>query len=359
MGGKAQAPAAPDFTPIMKASLQQSQLNYDLGNKQLDWAKQQYASDKGVTDQIVGSMKANMDQNTQDAKDYSDRYKNTFEPLQDQYITKAENYNTPSRVDFNMGQAQAGVATQFDAARENAQKDLESYGINPSSTRFAALDLGSRTQQAAATAAAGTKSALDTEATGNNMLLQANQLGAGLPAASTAASNTATAAGSAASGTQLATTASGANTMGTNTQYQQIGANDLSAAAGAMNTGYQDSLAQFNANQNTSSGLGSVLGMAGGIIAKSVFHLADGGAIPAGSSPSGGAIPDDVNAKLSSDEFVMPKSAVQWFGQKTMYDMIDKAQKQRAEMTQQTGAIPNVHPAAIPAQVAQPAIPAR
>lgn len=343
----------------MKASLQQSQLNYDLGTKQLEWAKEQYAQDKGVTDQIVGSMKANMDQNTADAKEFSDRYKNTFEPLQDQFIQQAKDYNTPQRTDFEMGRAQSGVATQFEAARQAAQQDLESYGINPSATRFQALDAATRTQQAAATAAAGTTAALNTEATGRDLLLQANNLGAGLPGEATNASGAAVGAGSAASGTQLATTASGANTMGTSTQYKQLGANDLSAAAGAMNTGYQDSLAQFNANQQSSSGLGSVLGLAGGIIAKSVFHLADGGAIPASASPTGGAIPDDVNAKLSPHEFVMPEGAVSWFGQKAMYGMIDKANKERAEMQQQTGAIPNVHPAAVPAQVQQSAIPAR
>lgn len=349
MGGKAQAPAAPDYTPLIQASQAQAEANTKLGQEQLDWAKQQYASDKATNDQVVTALTDNMNQSTAAAAADRARYENTFVPLQDQYIQQAKDYNTPARTDFNMGQAQGAVATQFDAARKSAQQDLESYGINPSATRYGALDIGTRTQQAAATAAAGTTAAVNTENTGRALLASAIGMGSGLPAQSTTELNTANSSGTGATGTDLATTASGANTMGTSTQYSGLASSDLSAWGNAVNTGYQNQLAQFQANQQSSSGWGSALGLAGGLIAKSVFHLKDGGAVPVSTSPSGGAVPDDVNAKLSGGEFVMPPDAVRWFGEKALYGMLDKANKDRAVMQQQTGAIPNVHPDVVPA----------
>ena len=344
MGSKAQAPAAPDYTPLIKASQAQADKANDLQQQQFDWAKSQYAADKVTSDKVSASAVANMDQSTAAAKASQDRYDNVEVPLQDQYIKEAQDYNSPGRTDANMGAAQGAVATQFDAARTAAQQSLESYGINPSATRFAALDIGTRTQQAAAEAAAGTTAARTTEATGRELLGNAINMGAGLSTQAESQLAGSNASGGAATGANLNQTASGANTMGTSAQYSGIASGAIGNAMTGMNDQSTANTNTFNANQNASSGWGQALGLAAGIGAKVAFHLKDGGAIPVSASPSKGAVPDDINAKLSGGEFVMPSDTVRWIGEKALYGMIDKANTDRVAPKGKQGAIPTSQP---------------
>jgi hypothetical protein len=53
-----------------------------------------------------------------------------------------------------------------------------------------------------------------------------------------------------------------------------------------------------------------------------------GGFVPHHASPSGGQVEDDVDAKLTAGEFVMPKDVSQWMGQKAMVTQIDKARQE-------------------------------
>jgi hypothetical protein len=67
-------------------------------------------------------------------------------------------------------------------------------------------------------------------------------------------------------------------------------------------------------------------------------------------------MPDDVNAKLTVGEFVVPKDVVVWVGQKGIHQMIEKARKEQVEVPQRSGAIPTTGPAPAepPAFVSQP-----
>jgi hypothetical protein len=134
----------------------------------------------------------------------------------------------------------------------------------------------------------------------------------------------------------LAQTQTGANTMGTATQYYQNQNAALGTWGNTLNMGYQNQLAQYNANQNSSSGWGSALGLAGGI-AMSAMKFANGGAVPTdatlggkvplSSSPSQGAVVDDVNARLTPGEFVVPKDVMSWKGEEWAQKEIQKARK--------------------------------
>src|SRR5262245_8240964 len=96
----------------------------------------------------------------------------------DSMMRNALTYASPQRIAAEMGQAQAGVMQAGEQARQGAMRDLESYGIDPSSGRYAALDQASRVQTAAAAAGAGNQQRMATEAAGNAMEQQA--LSAGL-----------------------------------------------------------------------------------------------------------------------------------------------------------------------------------
>jgi hypothetical protein len=244
-------------------------------------------------------------------------------------------YDTAERRDKEVGAAQANVAQQFDEARDQAASRLESFGINPSDTRYAGLDLNLRTQEAATKAAAGTNAATSVEDKGRALRASAIDIGRGYPSSYTAAGQLGVSAGGQAqTGTNQAYN-TGAQAMGTGPQWLGGSNEALGNWGNTLNQQYNNQLGQYNANQNASSGWGSALGMFGGMAAKR-FGFAEGGAVPPEISPSGGGRQDDVPVAVSVGEFVVPKEAVSWYGEKHFHKIIEKAQQER----QETQAVP-------------------
>lgn len=363
-------PPAPDYSPIAEAQMAAAKESASIAREQLAWAKQVYAENKGVTDQVVDAF-LRAQQRSEDAaiKDRQ-RYEGIYQPLEDDLARDAQDYASEERKTAEMGRASANVAQQFGAARLNAQRDLEAFGVNPAATRFAALDIGVRAQQAAAQAGASNQAAQMVDATGRALRSEAINVGRGYPGQVAGTYNTVLQAGTGANNAGLATTASGANTMGTGAQWQGLSNGAYTGAAGTMHMGYGDQMAQYKAEQESSSGWGTALGLVAGVGGKflglptssvggKLLGFAEGGAVPGGQSEEdGGVIPrqvspsrgkavDDVPAKVTAGEFIVPKDVVEWFGQKHMYSLIEKADKERAEKKQNTGAIPSIHPSAM------------
>lgn len=349
MGGKSKAPPPPDYTPLAQASEEAARNAYQLGKDQLAWAKTQYASDRQLADKVINSALVRQSLNDQAALDDRQRYTGIYQPLEDQAAREAQDYSSPERQRYEMGRAEASVSQQFDAQRKTAAANLEAYGVDPSSTRFAALDSNSRIQQAAAQAGAANQARGQTEAVGRALRSEAINVGRGYPGQVAGTYGTALQSGNSAINTGLGTTASGAQTMGTAPQYfQQQGAN-LNTWGNTLHMGYQDQLGQFNANQQASSGLGTLAGgllgaagNAGGFGALFGFSeggsvqdpsVTPGGNVPAQASPSRGQAIDDVNAKLTAGEFVVPKDVVSWKGEEFFQKLIDGSRKSKPQAT--------------------------
>ncbi|WP_130214370.1 hypothetical protein [Bradyrhizobium genosp. SA-3] len=369
MGSKNSAPPPPDMSGVANASKEAAELQYKLGQDQLAWAKDQYAANKGTTDKVVDSLLAGQDQTQQQAKEYYQRYKDVYEPAQDRYLQDAENYDTPQRRDQQIGAAQAAVGQNFAAARDAATRQLESFGVDPSSTRYAALDIGSRSAEAAAKAAAGTQSALNTEATGLALRGNAINMGNGLPAQSNASYGTSAGTGTGAVNSGNSTFATGASAMGTPGSYFAGGNSAVGTWGNTLNQGYQNELNQWKANQSASSGWGAALGGIAGLglgvmgmgtntIGGKLLGFEEGGAIPMDASPSQGAVTDDVPAqvnggpeiRVNAGEFVMPRDVTSWLGEKQLQTMIQKArqEKQGAQAKPAIGPAPQQRGPAIP-----------
>jgi hypothetical protein len=82
-----------------------------------------------------------------------------------------------------------------------------------------------------------------------------------------------------------------------------------------------------------------------------------GGIITPQMSPSGGQVPDDVDAKLTVGEFVMPLDVVRWRGKQYFYKEIDKAREDetKANMRGDIGGEPTTAmPSRTPAFVSRP-----
>lgn len=359
--GKPKAPAAPDYSGVAAANEKSAQLAYKLGQEQLQWAKDQYATDKVTYDKIVDGFLSDMDETSAAAAKDREFYEKYFQPLEQDLAEEAKTYDTPERREKEMGAAQGQVAQQFDAQRQNAQRELEAYGIDPSSTRYAALDTGMRVAQASAQAAAGTGASNRVEDTARALRSEAINVGKGYPGQIASSYGTSAQMGQGASNTTGQATQIGGQTMGTAPTYMGLGNQAVGQWGNTLNMSYQNQLDRFKANQSASSGWGSALGLVGGLATKWIPGMAEGGAvpdprevgaIPDDMSPSGGQAIDDVPANLNVGEFVIPDDVVSWFGEKHMYGLIDKANKEREEAKQATQAIPDMQtPAPGPVQL--------
>lgn len=348
--GKPKAPPPPDYSGVAAANEKSAQLAYQLGQDQLAWAKEQYGKDSAVYNRLVDGFLADQDENSEAAKKDREFYEQNFQPLEKKLAEEAATYDTPERRAQEMGAAQQQVATQFNAQRDNAQKELEAYGIDPTSTRYAALDIGTRAAQAAAQASAGTVANNRVEDVGRALRSEAINVGRGYPGQIAQSYSSATGAGTAAGATTGQATTIGGQTMGTAPSYMGLGNQAVGQWGNTLNMAYNNQLDRFKANQQASSGWGSALGIIGGL----ATGFADGGAvdpreagaIPDDMSPSGGAKTDDIPANLNAGEFVIPEDVVSWYGEKHMYNIIEKSHKEREEAKQATGAIPEMQPAA-------------
>jgi hypothetical protein len=257
-------------------------------NDQLNWARQQYAQQAPVTANAMSQL-ANL------GTTQTSQYQDIYAPLQAQYASEAANYDTPAAEQLASGKAMSDVAQATEAARSTALSNLASYGIDPSQTRYSALDLGTRVQGAAAEATAGTNARLQTQQTG--LGLQANAIGQGLQVGSQGASNT-----NAGATLGLNTSTAYGNLMGTGTSWDQIsntaasnaitaGGQGATAANQSFNqaqTAYGDTLGQ---SSNLNKGVGSAVGglLTGSNLSSAYNYLTGSSGGSATTSVAGGA----------------------------------------------------------------------
>jgi len=343
------APPPPNYGPIADASRQASERQYEISRDQLDWAKTQYNDAKPFTDRVKTSLLDQLDTNTATAKKDRARYEDIFQPLEDSLANDAETYASPERMAQMRGRAVASVAQQFDVAGEAAKRQLESFGVDPTATRFAALDVGTKLAKASAGAAAANQSDLAVEDRGRALRSEAINVGKGYPGAIAGQYGTGAGAGTGGVGAQNSTYSAFSPALGNPTAWQGLGNQSVGTWGQTLNNAYQSQIAGYNAQNNQSSGVGSALGLIGGMAAQkgmSMF-LEDGGvipedaaglpggvpipsAIPTGVSPSGGQETDDVTARVNVGEMIVPKEAVQWYGEKFFQNLIAKVEKEKA-----------------------------
>lgn len=375
----------------------------DIMQQQMAWARNAYAQNQGQITPIINAATNYMDTQANNAATDRAFYEGTYQPMMKSFADYANNYASDARKDLMRGRAMADVAQNTDAARESSTRELESFGINPGATRYGGLDVGVRTAQAAAQAAAANQSDLATEQQGAALRQAAIQQGAVLPGQSVGETNAALGAGSLAGNEALALTNSGANTMGTGATWSGVGQGWGSVAnqylgsgtgmsnsgvgwtnAGAnwggvgnsalniggnlTNQGFQNNLDAAKFAQNSSTGIGTMLGTAAGIGLKmytggigipgfgggsgsgggwntpkpagqfTPWGFAEGGPVPPSASPSAGVAIDDVPARLTPGEFVMPRDVVAWEGEKGMQAIVEKARKAKIQAISGPGA---------------------
>jgi hypothetical protein len=221
------------------------------------------------------------------AREAGELYSGEFVPAMGEYLKSAQEYDTPERRASASGRAMADVTTAADAARKSSLERLESYGVDPSMTRSAALDSGIRVNAALDAVRAGNEASRDVEERGRAYTRDALGLGGELVGAELGLSGSAS--GMLTSGVNAANTVGSTwtNIYGTPRQLigDQKGLIDASVAA-------KQAEANFKAGTSGGSGLagiGQAVGTVGGAVAGAYFGAGNPAAISAGASAGGAA----------------------------------------------------------------------
>jgi hypothetical protein len=178
-------------TPQSQWAEQLSQLLAGLAQNQYSWAMGQFNNGLGVTNDQINNYMTLSGMGEGLANNLLGRYQNTFEPIMNQFIQQAGDYNSTARQNFMMGQAESTAGQADTAALNDAAQKLQSYGINPNSGRYQDLITATRMQDAAARAGAGTQASLNTAAIGRQMTQTAAQMGQNVPGMTVNALNSA------------------------------------------------------------------------------------------------------------------------------------------------------------------------
>lgn len=350
-------PPPPDLGPAAEASMEVGRMAQQTAQEQLAWAREQDTMNRELLQQVLDIQLPAMREQYDTAKADRKRYEEFFRPFEDQWAKEAAEYDSPERRERERGAAIADVNSSFDAQRRNATQRLESYGVDPSVSRNAALDIGVRTAQAASQAAAATGATRRVEDTGRALKSDVINMGRGALSNAAGFYGQAVGAGSAAQGNALNTTASGAGATQSAMGWGNQALSGYGQNANIQSQGFQNSMANWNAGQQQTAGMLQGVGSLAGMF------MADGGeveGVPTGAVAGqqrrgmpmqgipfdedgdvdtgigdGSGVDDAVPAMLSDGEFVIPADVVRKKGEEFFEKLIEKyhtpAAKQRGD----------------------------
>lgn len=245
--------------------------NAETGEAWLKFAGEQFKAGNirqdamdALTKKVIDQQMATQDQSNQWAREDRARYKDTFQPLEDEFIETAKNYDSPEKQAEAAAQAQADVQKASSTQGQIVERNMASMGLNPASGRFAGVTRASATDTALASAGAANNARQIVRDKGLALKADAVNMGKGLPAQAATAAGLGLNAGNSAIGNQ-STADAGFRANGAIMGQGFGGAmQGYSNQGNILNNLYGNQVqawsAQQQANATSSAGLGSMVG---------------------------------------------------------------------------------------------------
>lgn len=271
--GKKSSYNAPEADPnIGLAAMKSAQTGEDFlafTQKQYEISNARQVEQDKIANEVTQNQLDASRQSQQWATEDRQRYKDVYEPMQDQYIDEAKNWDSAARQDTRAVEAKADVMNNAALARQSTERNMASMGVDPTSGRYAGVNRGA--DQATALSAAGAQNNARNTVRKEGVAMRADaiNMGNGLsvnPATSLGlSSNT----GSAAYGTTAANNAQAAGNASIMSQGYQGAMNGYSNQASILNQQYNNQLNAWSASNQAASnassslwgGIGSLAGM--------------------------------------------------------------------------------------------------
>lgn len=261
--------SAPSPDPaIGQAALKEAQ----LGEEWLNFSKEQFAisndrqkeQDKlatEVTKNQLDAAKQAQGWATQDRE----RYQNTYVPLENDFIDKANNWDSAERQATLASEAKADVLTNASQQRGATQRQMAGMGVSPTSGRYAGVDRAQESATALAAAGAENNARNTVRNQAVDMKANAINMGKGMAVNPATSLGLGVNSGSAAYGTTAANNQQSAGNTAIVGQGIQGAMNGYNSQAGILNQQYQGQLSAWQANQQAAGGLYSGLGSLAGM----------------------------------------------------------------------------------------------
>lgn len=267
-GGKGGGGGSPAPDPnIGVAALKNAQLGEDW----LTFAKEQFKVGNirqdemdALTKQVINQQLDTQDQTNAWAQEDRARTKDVFQPLQDEFIETAKNYDSPERQAQLAAEAKADVLKSADTQNQIQLRQMASMGINPASGRFQGVQRA--TDLNTALASAGAQNSARTAVRDRAIALKADaiNIGSGLPSSTAAAYGIGLNAGNSATGNSAEANANWRGNVGIMGQGFQGAMQGYQNQGSILNNLYGNQVnawsAQQQANATSAAGLGSMLG---------------------------------------------------------------------------------------------------
>jgi len=333
-------PKQPDPNPGLLASAQAServaQEQIGLAREQFAWAKEQAGEDREFIRPFLEQQTRIADSNEARAADYANYEKQTFRPLEMGIVEDAQAFDTEGTRERLGREAAADVESQLGIAKASTARDIARAGGNAASGNFTDAFAKMNTQGALSKAQAQTNARQQATAMGHAMKMDASQLGRNLAGNASTAYGIALNANQGAQGGQLAQTG-----MANSTRMGGIGAyGQAQQGLGQANQAYGNEYGLKLQGYGTAmQGYGAMMGAVGAVAGAgaSAMKFAGGGEVDKNaervkrasiggkhtmySGPKAGpvagpgtGISDEIDAKLSDGEYVIPADVVQKLG---------------------------------------------
>lgn len=256
---------APDYTPLADASKDSNAIMAELGQKQLDFAKEQYDDSLPMYRDLVAQQLQIADASKAQADDYYSYMKDNQRPVEAALNADAMASGTPAAQEAAAGKAMADARTGYTGALGTAVREGTRFGYSPEKM---AATAGGTGLGYASMVASGANNARDTEKNlGYAKKMDVAGLYRGLPGASTGAYSVALNAGNSASGNKVAPgmqyqsgMAQGAGTIGQGRGMLQSGLQGM--LGGQMQSAGLSQAADAQSAQSTGAAVGTVAAVA-------------------------------------------------------------------------------------------------
>jgi len=236
-----------------------------ISREQLGWAKEQYADVKPYAQRAMATMTDSMEANAATAKKDRARYEEIYQPIEETQAEKAKNWDSDERKALMRGRAGATVGQAFDAADAAATRQLQGFGVNPSDMRMGAINRGAKLMRASAQAGAENNSDVTVDREANALRSEAINVGKGYPGQVATQYGTSNQSGSGGVGAGNQTAGTFMPALGNSIGWQGLSNQSMMNSAQTTSMGYRDSLAGWSAQDNSSSGVGSMIGAGMGL----------------------------------------------------------------------------------------------
>jgi len=344
-------PPPPDYSSIANSNKEIAQEQIALAREQGIDAKADRQRLLDLTQESNTRQQAIADAQEKRSQEYYDDYKTNYAPLGQKLAKQADEFSTEAARNRIAGQAGADVAQAFTNVEGQQLRSAARYGIGrPNANSFAAVNNQMLANKAGAIAGAQTNAGFAARDQATNMLTNATNVGKGLPGFAQGASALASGANSAGAGAVISGQGAINQTamVPVSTYGAAVGSNN--AAANILNTGFSN---QFNNWATQGQQTGAMLNFAGAMLGGRAnggytttndygvkgfgSAYSDGGSHKGQVQGPGTGISDDIPARLSNGEYVIPADVVKRKGVEFFDKLLEKYHMPAAEQQRRYG----------------------